>query len=178
MISASLTSLDQLPLTTQYPSSFQVKLIVGSQYLYCLDLSISVPRNCHRRLYRKISYRLTIVVIFPPRWLVQEDTFRPPWYHRNTMSECMGLLSGVYDAKTGGGFQAGGMSLHNVMAGHGPDADAHDRVLSPPPSLPSSRVDCADVQASNAKLEPQKIMTGSMAFMFGISLFLCAEDLG
>ena len=69
-----------------------------------------------------------IVVIFPPRWLVQEDTFRPPWYHRNTMSECMGLLSGVYDAKTGGGFQAGGMSLHNVMAGHGPDADAHDKV--------------------------------------------------
>lgn len=44
------------------------------------------------------------------------------------MSECMGLLSGTYDAKTGGGFQAGGMSLHNIMAGHGPDADAHDRV--------------------------------------------------
>lgn len=45
------------------------------------------------------------------------------------MSECMGLLSGTYDAKTGGGFQAGGMSLHNVMASHGPDANAHDRVL-------------------------------------------------
>jgi homogentisate 1,2-dioxygenase len=72
-----------------------------------------------------------IVVIFPPRWLVQVDTFRPPWYHRNTMSECMGLLSGTYDAKIGGGFQAGGMSLHNVMAGHGPDGDAHERV---PPS--------------------------------------------
>jgi homogentisate 1,2-dioxygenase len=71
---------------------------------------------------------LRVVVIFPPRWLVQEDTFRPPWYHRNTMSECMGLLSGTYDAKTGGGFQAGGMSLHNIMAGHGPDADAHERV--------------------------------------------------
>ena len=47
------------------------------------------------------------------------------------MSEFMGLLSGTYDAKTGGGFQPGGMSLHNVMAGHGPDADAHDRVLIP-----------------------------------------------
>lgn len=45
------------------------------------------------------------------------------------MSECMGLLRGTYDAKTGGGFQAGGMSLHNVMASHGPDADAHDRVF-------------------------------------------------
>jgi homogentisate 1,2-dioxygenase len=72
------------------------------------------------------------------------------------MSECMGLLSGTYDAKTGGGFQAGGMSLHNIMAGHGPDADAHDR-------------------ASNAKLEPQKIMTGSMAFMFGSSLLIEAN---
>jgi homogentisate 1,2-dioxygenase len=47
----------------------------------------------------------------------------------------MGLLSGVYDAKTGGGFQAGGMSLHNVMAGHGPDADAHDKVPHSPNSL-------------------------------------------
>ena len=47
------------------------------------------------------------------------------------MSECMGLLSGVYDAKTGGGFQAGGMSLHNIMAGHGPDADAHEKVSTP-----------------------------------------------
>lgn len=76
-----------------------------------------------------------VVVIFPPRWLVQEDTFRPPWYHRNTMSECMGLLSGTYDAKTGGGFQAGGLSLHNIMAGHGPDADAHDKVPHPPLSM-------------------------------------------
>ena len=55
------------------------------------------------------------------------------------MSECMGLLSGTYDAKTGGGFQAGGMSLHNVMAGHGPDADAHERVF-PPRSLLGHRL--------------------------------------
>ena len=46
------------------------------------------------------------------------------------MSECMGLLSGTYDAKTGGGFQPGGMSLHNIMAGHGPDADAYERVAN------------------------------------------------
>lgn len=59
-------------------------------------------------------------VIFPPRWLVGEDTFRPPYYHRNVMNECMGLLKGVYDAKAEG-FLPGGMSLHNCMVPHGPD---------------------------------------------------------
>ncbi|KAI4748434.1 Homogentisate 1,2-dioxygenase [Aureobasidium sp. EXF-12298] len=86
-------------------------------------------------------------VIFPPRWLVQEDTFRPPWYHRNTMSEFMGLIHGQYDAKTGGGFQPAGASLHNVMAAHGPDASTHEK-------------------ASNAELKPMKVGEGSMAFMF------------
>lgn len=60
-------------------------------------------------------------VIFPPRWLVGEDTFRPPYYHRNVMNECMGLIRGVYDAKQDG-FLPGGMSLHNCMVPHGPDA--------------------------------------------------------
>jgi homogentisate 1,2-dioxygenase len=55
-------------------------------------------------------------VIFPSRWLVQENTFRPPWYHRNTMSEFMGLICGKYDAKEDGGFQPAGASLHNVMS--------------------------------------------------------------
>ena len=59
-------------------------------------------------------------VIFPPRWMVAEDTFRPPWFHRNVMSECMGLITGAYDAKAEG-FAPGGLSLHNLMAGHGPD---------------------------------------------------------
>ncbi|CAO3410946.1 homogentisate 1,2-dioxygenase [Azospirillum largimobile] len=61
-------------------------------------------------------------VIFPPRWLVQEDTFRPPWFHRNVASEFMGLIHGVYDAKKEG-FLPGGASLHNCMSGHGPDAE-------------------------------------------------------
>ncbi|MEM1263544.1 MAG: homogentisate 1,2-dioxygenase [Pseudomonadota bacterium] len=65
-------------------------------------------------------------VIFPPRWLVMQDTFQPPWYHRNVMSEYMGLVSGVYDAKPGGGFVPGGASLHNAMVPHGPDAAAFD----------------------------------------------------
>ena len=59
-------------------------------------------------------------VLFPPRWLVAEDTFRPPWFHRNVMSEAMGLIHGAYDAKAEG-FSPGGLSLHNLMAGHGPD---------------------------------------------------------
>ncbi len=60
-------------------------------------------------------------VIFPPRWLAMQDTFRPPWFHRNVASEFMGLIHGVYDAKAQG-FEPGGASLHNCMSGHGPDA--------------------------------------------------------
>jgi homogentisate 1,2-dioxygenase len=65
-------------------------------------------------------------VIFPPRWMVAEHTFRPPWFHRNLMSEFMGLLEGAYDAK-GEGFVPGGASLHNCMSGHGPDAEAFEK---------------------------------------------------
>jgi homogentisate 1,2-dioxygenase len=65
-------------------------------------------------------------VIFPPRWIVSEDTFRPPWFHRNAMSELMGLVTGVYDAKAEG-FLPGGVSLHNAMLAHGPDAETFRR---------------------------------------------------
>jgi homogentisate 1,2-dioxygenase len=84
-------------------------------------------------------------VIFPDRWLVAEDTFRPPWYHRNVMSEYMGLIYGQYDAKEEG-FVPGGGSLHNQMSAHGPDLDAFEK-------------------ASNADLKPQKL-SGTLAFMF------------
>lgn len=85
-------------------------------------------------------------VIFSDRWLVAENTFRPPWYHMNVMSEFMGLVYGQYDAKTGGGFVPGGISLHNTMLPHGPDMDAFEK-------------------ASNAELKPHKL-EGTMAFMF------------
>jgi len=65
-------------------------------------------------------------VIFPPRWVVAENTFRPPWYHRNVMSEFMGLVHGRYDAKAEG-FLPGGTSLHNSMVPHGPDTDAFEK---------------------------------------------------
>ncbi|MEM1198441.1 MAG: homogentisate 1,2-dioxygenase [Pseudomonadota bacterium] len=84
-------------------------------------------------------------VIFPERWMVAEHSFRPPWYHLNIMSEFMGLIYGVYDAKPEG-FVKGGMSLHNCMLPHGPDADAF-------------------TGASNADLEPVKL-SDTMAFMF------------
>ena len=77
--------------------------------------------------------------------MVAEDTFRPPWYHRNVMSEFMGLIYGTYDAKPTG-FLPGGASLHNCMSAHGPDTDAFE-------------------QASNAGLEPVKL-PDTMAFMF------------
>jgi homogentisate 1,2-dioxygenase len=84
-------------------------------------------------------------VIFPPRWMVAEHTFRPPWFHRNVMSEFMGLITGVYDAKAGG-FMPGGASLHNCMNGHGPDAASY-------------------TAAVRAELTPCRI-TDTMAFMF------------
>jgi homogentisate 1,2-dioxygenase len=68
-------------------------------------------------------------VIFPPRWMVAEHTFRPPWFHRNVMSELMGLVRGVYDAKAEG-FLPGGVSLHNCMSGHGPDRPTYDKASS------------------------------------------------
>ena len=85
-------------------------------------------------------------VVFCDRWLVAENTFRPPWYHMNVMSEFMGLIYGSYDAKTGGGFVPGGCSLHNTMLPHGPDRDAFEG-------------------ASKAELKPHKL-EGTMAFMF------------
>ena len=84
-------------------------------------------------------------VIFPPRWMVAEETFRPPWFHRNVMSEYMGLVYGEYDARAEG-FTPGGGSLHNCMSGHGPDAATF-------------------VKATAADLAPRKI-EGSLAFMF------------
>jgi homogentisate 1,2-dioxygenase len=68
-------------------------------------------------------------VIFPPRWMVAQNTFRPPYFHRNIMSEFMGLIFGKYDAKQTG-FVPGGSSLHNCMSPHGPDAEAYNWAIS------------------------------------------------
>jgi len=85
-------------------------------------------------------------VIFPPRILVGQDTFRPPWFHRNIASEFMGLIHGVYDAKAAG-FAPGGASLHNCMTPHGPDAGTFEK-------------------ASNADTSKPDYVRDTMAFMF------------
>ena len=79
-------------------------------------------------------------VIFPPRWLVMQDTFRPPWFHRNVASEFMGLITGSYDAKAEG-FTPGGASLHNSMSGHGPDAATFARASRADTSRPAHIAD-------------------------------------
>ena len=84
-------------------------------------------------------------VVFPERWMVAENTFRPPWYHKNIMSEFMGNIFGQYDAKPQG-FVPGGMSLHNMMLPHGPDVEAFEK-------------------ASSGEQVPHKL-TNTMAFMF------------
>lgn len=84
--------------------------------------------------------------IFPPRWMVANDTFRPPYFHRNVMSEFMGLVHGVYDAKESGGFMPGGASLHNCMTAHGPETAVVEKAM-------------------NAELKPQ-YLDNTLAFMF------------
>lgn len=90
-------------------------------------------------------------VIFPPRWMVAENTFRPPWFHRNVMNECMGLVHGSYDAKEGG-FLPGGLSLHGIMSAHGPDAASAERAM-------------------HETLVPRK-MDNTLAFMFETRMVL------
>ena len=79
-------------------------------------------------------------VIFPPRWLSMENTFRPPWFHRNFASEFMGLIHGAYDAKAEG-FMPGGASLHNCMSGHGPDADTFAKASAADTTRPAHVTD-------------------------------------
>ena len=85
-------------------------------------------------------------MLFRERWAVQEHTFRPPWYHSNVMSELMGLIEGTYDAKPEGGFEPGGVSIHNAFLPHGPDIEAYDA-------------------GTTAELEPRR-MADMLAFMF------------
>jgi len=79
-------------------------------------------------------------VIFPPRWLVAENTFRPPWFHRNIAAEFMGLIHGAYDAKAEG-FVPGGASLHNCMSGHGPDEQTFSKASAGDTSKPHKVAD-------------------------------------
>ncbi|XP_063895343.1 homogentisate 1,2-dioxygenase [Helicoverpa armigera] len=123
-------------------------------YDHC-DPSIFTVLTCQST---KPGVAIADFVIFPPRWSVQEHTFRPPYYHRNCMSEFMGLILGAYEAKEGG-FLPGGASLHSMMTPHGPD----DKCFQ---------------GASYGELVPQKIAVDTQAFMFESSLSLAITKWG
>lgn len=97
-------------------------------------------------------------VIFPPRWCVQDNTFRPPYYHRNCMTEFMGNIRGAYEAKPKG-FLPGSASLHSCMSGHGPAAEIFEK-------------------ASNAELKPQYLFKNALAFMFESTYIMRLTEYG
>ncbi|KAF2362906.1 Homogentisate 1-2-dioxygenase [Trinorchestia longiramus] len=146
-------------------SCFDVVAWHGNYYPYKYDLSKFMVINstafdhCDPSIFTVLTCPSTTpgvaiadFVIFPPRWAVQEHTFRPPYYHRNCMSEFMGLLYGKYEAKESG-FLPGGATLHSMMTPHGPDAECFNA-------------------ASTVKLVPQRVADGTQAFMFETSLGL------
>ncbi|XP_022649728.1 homogentisate 1,2-dioxygenase-like [Varroa jacobsoni] len=149
--------------TTQSHSPFDVVAWHGNFVPYKYDLTKFVAVNsvsvdhCDPSIFTvltcpstKPGVAIADFVIFPPRWSVAERTFRPPYYHRNCMSEFMGLISGSYEAKEAG-FEPGGATLHSMMTPHGPD------------------VNCFR-QATEALLKPVRVAENSMAFMFESSL--------
>lgn len=130
-------------------------MVINSVSFDHCDPSIFTVLTCPSN---KPGVAIADFVIFPPRWSVQENTFRPPYYHRNCMSEFMGLILGSYEAKEGG-FLPGGASLHSMMTPHGPD------------------VLCFE-SASKGELVPQKIAVGTQAFMFESSLSMAITKWG
>jgi len=161
----------QLFVALQEHSPFDVVAWHGNYAPYKYDLrkfvvinSVSVD-HCDPSIFTvltcpsmKPGVAIADFVIFPPRWSVQENTFRPPYYHRNCMSEFMGLITGTYEAKEGG-FLAGGASLHSMMTPHGPDVECFEK-------------------ASNATLKPERIAEETQAFMFESSYSLALTTWG
>merc|ERR1712227_228941 len=140
---------------TQDHSPFDVVAWHGNYAPYKYDLSIFTVLTCPSS---KPGTAIADFVIFPPRWSVAEDTFRPPYYHRNCMSEFIGLILGRYEAKEEG-FCPGGATLHSMMTPHGPDAKCFQ-------------------DWTEMKLGPMKVAEGTQAFMFGTSLQLAVTKWG
>jgi homogentisate 1,2-dioxygenase len=120
-----------------------------------MDPSIFTVLTCPTT---KPGVALCDFVIFPPRWSVAENTFRPPYYHRNCMSEFMGLILGRYEAKEEG-FAPGGATLHSMMTPHGPDANCFE-------------------DWTHRQLGPIRVAEGTQAFMFESSLSLALTKWG
>ncbi|XP_054163160.1 homogentisate 1,2-dioxygenase-like [Oppia nitens] len=130
-------------------------MVINSVSFDHADPSIFTVLTCPSE---KPGVAIADFVIFPPRWGVADHTFRPPYYHRNCMSEFMGLIKGTYEAKEGG-FQPGGASLHSMMTPHGPDYQCFTKAITD-------------------DLKPQRIAEGTMAFMFESSLSLVTTEWG
>ena len=119
------------------PYKYDLKLFcaVNSVTYDHLDPSIYTVLTCPSGTAAGTA--LADFVIFPPRCMATDsNTLRPPWFHRNTMSEYMGLIYGTYDAKQRGGFSRGGASLHNCMTPHGPDTESYDKAVQDPCDTP------------------------------------------
>ena len=149
----------------QQHSPFDVVGWHGNYYPYKYDLNKFNVINstsfdhCDPSIFTVLTCKSSVpgvgvadFAIFPPRWAVQNGTFRPPYYHRNVASEFMGLIKGEYEAKKEG-FAPGGASLHSMMTPHGPDARTFE-------------------QASIDELKPERVADGTQAFMFETSLML------
>ncbi|XP_026464106.1 homogentisate 1,2-dioxygenase [Ctenocephalides felis] len=140
---------------TPYKYDLSLFCVINSVSFDHIDPSIFTVLTCPSA---KLGTAIADFVIFPPRWSVQEHTFRPPYYHRNCMSEFMGLIKGRYEAKEAG-FVAGGATLHSMMTPHGPDAQCFQ-------------------QGSNATLVPQRVADNTQSFMFESSLSMAITKWG
>ncbi|XP_028138785.1 homogentisate 1,2-dioxygenase [Diabrotica virgifera virgifera] len=130
-------------------------MVINSVSFDHCDPSIFTVLTCQSE---KKGTAIADFVIFPPRWSVQENTFRPPYYHRNCMSEFMGLILGEYEAKRGG-LAPGGATLHSIMTPHGPDRNCFE-------------------SASNEHLKPTRVAEGTQSFMFESCLGLALTKWG
>ncbi|XP_045476872.1 homogentisate 1,2-dioxygenase [Harmonia axyridis] len=139
------------------PYKYDLKnfMVINSVSFDHCDPSIFTVLTCQSD---KPGTAIADFVIFPPRWSVQENTFRPPYYHRNCMSEFMGLIDGKYEAKEGG-FLPGGATLHSIMTPHGPDINCFQK-------------------ASKEELKPTRVAEGSQGFMFESCLSLAVTEWG
>ena len=152
----------QLFAATQHFSPYNVVAWHGNYVPYKYDLTKFCPANFVEKDHADPSIFTVLTcpsplpgiavadfVVFPPRWTVAEHTFRPPYYHRNTASEFMGLIRGAYDAKAGDQFLPGGASLHICMTPHGPDTTTFEQAIRP-----------------EENERPQHLPRDTMAFMF------------
>lgn len=138
-----------------YKYNFKNFMVINATAFDHADPSIFTVLTCPSA---KPGTAIADFVIFPPRWAVQQHTFRPPYYHRNCMSEFMGLIYGNYEAKEEG-FKPGGASLHSMMTPHGPDAECFNA-------------------ASTGQLKPVRVADGTQSFMFETCLGLGLTDWG